>query len=75
VITLKRGVPVTLEFTSEDVLMGFNAPDFETRRDIVPGQVARVHLKPEKLGTFTFLCDVFCGTGHENMNGVIKVVE
>jgi cytochrome c oxidase subunit 2 len=75
VITLKKGVPVVLEFTSDDVLMGFNSPDFESRVDIVPGQVSRVHLNPDKIGTFTFLCDVFCGSGHENMNGVIKVVE
>jgi cytochrome c oxidase subunit 2 len=41
----------------------------------VPGQVARVHLKPDKTGTYAFLCDIFCGTGHENMNGTIKVIE
>ena len=74
-ITLKKGEPVTLEFVAKDVLMGFNAPDFATRTDIAPGVVARVHLVPDKAGTFPFLCDVFCGSGHENMNGVIKVVD
>jgi len=72
-LTLKKGVPVVLELTTADVLMGFNAPDFQTRADIIPGKVARVRLVPDKTGTFTFLCDIFCGSGHETMNGTIIV--
>jgi cytochrome c oxidase subunit II len=72
-LTLKKGVPVVLELTTADVLMGFNAPDFQTRADIIPGKVARVRLVPDKIGTFTFLCDIFCGSGHETMNGTIIV--
>lgn len=72
-LELKLGVPVVLELTTVDVLMGFNAPDFQARADIVPGKVARVRLVPEKAGTFTFLCDIFCGSGHETMNGTITV--
>ena len=60
-------------FTTADVLMGFSAPDFDTRADIIPGKVARVRLTPDKVGTFTFLCDIFCGSGHENMSGTIVV--
>ena len=73
-LSLKKGVPVVLELTTADVLMGFSAPDFDVRADIVPGQVAKVRLMPDKVGTFTFLCDVFCGSGHETMNGTITVV-
>ena len=73
-IRLKKGVPVVLEFVTADVVMGFNAPDFKVRADIIPGQVARVRLVPDKTGTFTFLCDIFCGEGHEGMSGQIHVV-
>ena len=73
-ITLKQGEPVVLELVTADVLMGFNAPDFNTRADIVPGQVVRVRLTPEKTGTFEFHCDIFCGDGHEDMSGTIQVV-
>ena len=73
-LTLKKGVPVVLELTTADVLMGFFVPDFDIRADIIPGQVTRVRLVPDKIGTFTFLCDVFCGTGHETMNGTITVI-
>jgi cytochrome c oxidase subunit 2 len=74
-VKLKKGVPVILEFRSQDVLMGFNLPDFNVRADIVPGKATRLRLVPDKTGTFVFLCDIFCGTGHEEMNGKITVVD
>jgi cytochrome c oxidase subunit 2 len=54
--------------------MGFSMPDFDVRADIIPGQVSKLRLVPDKVGTFTFLCDIFCGSGHETMNGTITVV-
>jgi cytochrome c oxidase subunit 2 len=72
-IVLKRGQPVILEFTTEDVLMGFNVPDLDARIDIIPGRVTRLRLVPQKTGRFVFLCDIFCGVGHENMSGTIVV--
>jgi len=74
-LTLKKGEPVILELTTADVLMGFNLPDFGVRADIIPDKVTRVRLVPDKTGTFTFLCDIFCGTKHEEMNGTITVVD
>src|SRR5258705_740957 len=63
-IRLKKGVPVVLEFVTADVVMGFNAPDFKVRAEIIPGQVALVRLVPDKTGTFTFLSDIFCVEDH-----------
>jgi cytochrome c oxidase subunit 2 len=74
VLTLKRGIPVVLEFAATEVVMGFSAPDFNLRADIIPGQVARVRLVPERIGRFEFLCDIFCGDGHEGMHGTIEVI-
>jgi len=73
-ITLARGVPVVLALESADVLMGFSVPDFDVRADIIPGQVTRVRIVADKAGTFPFLCDIFCGSGHESMGGTITVV-
>lgn len=75
VIKLKKGVPVILEFTTLDVLMGFKVPDLGVRADIIPGKATRLRLVPDKVGTFPFLCDIFCGSGHENMTGTIVVTE
>src|SRR6476661_5314105 len=68
-IHVKQGETVTLQFTAPEVPMGFNLADFKLRTDIVPGQTASVQFTPDRTGSFTFLCDVFCGTGHEDMNG------
>jgi len=72
-IALKKGEPVVFELSTLDVFMGFNVPDFKVRSDIVPGKVMRLALTPDRTGTFTFLCDVFCGDGHESMSGTIVV--
>jgi cytochrome c oxidase subunit II len=73
-LTLKLNEPVVFQLTSADVVMGFSVPDFKTRATIIPGQVTEVAMTPNKAGEFIFLCDVFCGTGHENMEGTMKVV-
>jgi cytochrome c oxidase subunit II len=73
-ITVKKGIPVLLEFTTADVMMGFNAPDLKVRADILPDKVAQVRFVPQQTGTFVYLCDVFCGKGHEEMSGTITVI-
>jgi len=74
-LTLKKGEAVILELTSSDVLMGFNLPDFNLRADVIPDKVTRVRFVPDKTGSFTFLCDIFCGSKHEEMNGRLTVIE
>ena len=74
-LTLKKGQPVVLQLTTKDVVMGFNLPEFNVRADIVPDKVAQVSFVPGKTGTFTFICDVFCGEGHERMQGTVTVVD
>ncbi len=74
-ITLKKGVPVVLEFTSLDRLHGFDCPGLKLRMDIRPGKVNTLRFTPDKAGTFPFHCDNFCGSGHEGMKGTIIVTE
>ena len=72
-ILLKKGQSVVLEFTSLDFVHGFSVPDLSIRADLIPGKVTQVKLTPDKEGKFDFLCDNFCGYGHEEMNGRIIV--
>jgi cytochrome c oxidase subunit 2 len=74
-ITLKKDVPVVFELISQDRRHGFTLPEFHMRADVMPGTVERLRFVPGKTGTFTFLCDVFCGDQHEEMSGTIRVVE
>ena len=74
-ITVKKGEPVVIEVSSEDVKHGFTLPDFGIRTDIKPGSVNRISFTPDKAGRFEFACDVFCGAGHEDMSGTLIVTE
>lgn len=74
-IVVKKGRPVVLEFTSLDFVHGFNIPDLKLRADLPPGKVTRVRFTPERAGSFAFVCDNFCGAGHEDMHGRIVVKE
>ena len=74
-ITVKKGVPVTLELISQDRHHGFKLSAFHLRADIKPGAVERVRFVPDKTGKFTFFCDVFCGDGHEDMSGTLTAIE
>ena len=74
-ITLKKGVPVVLEITSLDRDHGFKVPELGVRADIKPGETTRVRIVPDRIGQFEFRCDVFCGSGHEDMAGELNVVD
>ena len=74
-IRARKGELLTLRFTAPEVPMGANFPDFHARTDIVPGQVATLQFVPDRAGTFTFACDVFCGSGHEDMSGTLVVTD
>jgi len=74
-VTVKKGIPVVLQFVSADRLHGFTCPSLGIRVDIRPGKVNSVRFVPDKVGTFPFHCDNFCGSGHEGMRGTITVTE
>ena len=74
-VRLKKGEPVVLELISEDRVHGFRLPAFKIRVDVLPKEATRVPLTPDKGGTFTFACDVFCGDGHDDMSGTLVVTE
>lgn len=72
-IRVKKGEKIMLELTALDFVHGFNLPDFKIRADIPPGKATMLALNPTETGRFTFLCDNFCGDGHEEMNGILIV--
>src|SRR5262249_25926400 len=74
-VTLKKGEPVRLELTSLDRSHGFDLPDLGIRVEVKPDETAVVRLTPTKTGQFVFHCDIFCGDGHEDLQGVITVTE
>ena len=74
-IELKKGEAVVLELHALDFTHGFNIPDLHIRADLLQGKITQVRLTPDAAGEFTFMCDNFCGSGHEEMHGTISVRE
>ena len=75
VITVRLNVPAVLELTTLDRTHGFAVPELKLEAEIKPGETARVRFVPDRLGTFAFHCNRFCGSGHEDMNGQIVVTK
>jgi cytochrome c oxidase subunit 2 len=71
---VKKGVPVVVEIVSEDVPHGFSVPQFHARAEVVmPGKPTEVRFVPDQVGEFQYLCDIFCGTKHEELEGLLIV--
>jgi len=68
-IALKAGERVVVAIRSLDFVHGMNIPDLGMRLDLVPGRVTRLELQPKAAGVIDFVCDNFCGDGHEEMHG------
>ncbi len=66
--------PVKLNITSQDVIHSLFIPAFRVKVDAVKGVHTYAWFLPEKEGEYFFQCTEFCGTGHADMTGVLKVV-
>jgi cytochrome c oxidase subunit II len=74
-ITLVKGQPVTLELTSADRVHGFLIRTLKIDTDVKPGKVTAITVTPQTAGTFTAICDHYCGLGHGNMKMKVVVEE
>ena len=74
-ITLKKGQTVKLRLHSEDVTHGFFLRPLKLDQEIPAGATTEVTVTPQQAGSFTIICDHFCGANHGNMNMTIKVEE
>ncbi len=74
-VTLKKGEPVVLRLTSDDVTHGFFVRPLNIDAEIHPGSTTEVEVTPQTAGTYTIICDHFCGVNHGNMRMTIEVVE
>ncbi len=72
-ITLTKGKTVKLRIHSEDVTHGFFLRPLKLDEEIPAGQTIEVTVTPQEAGTFTLICDHFCGANHGNMNMTVAV--
>ncbi len=72
-ITVNKGDLVKLKITSIDIKYGFYLPQFNVKSDLYPEEETIVEFTATKVGSFPFSCSVYCGSGHNNMKGVLIV--
>jgi cytochrome c oxidase subunit II len=74
-ITLKKGQPVVIVLTSEDVGHGLRIRDLNFNLKVKAGATAEQQFTPDKAGDFVGQCSVFCGSGHGSMKIKVHVVD
>jgi cytochrome c oxidase subunit 2 len=72
-VTLRAGQVVTLRLRSLDVTHGFFQKPLGIDTTIEPGKATDVTITPGTPGSYTVICDHFCGAGHGNMHMEIVV--
>lgn len=74
-ITLKKGVPVVLVLTSNDVDHGLKFNNLGVNLQAKKGKSAEAAFTPTQTGNFVGECSVFCGSGHGSMRMTLHVTE
>ena len=74
-ITVRKGEPVKITITAEDVDHGFEIKEFDIKVRIKAKESQTVEFTPDRVGRFQFRCSVFCGEGHRGMNGRLIVTD
>jgi len=72
-VTLKKGETVTLRLHSEDVTHGFFMRKLKIDSEVEAGKTTDITITPDTPGTYTTICDHFCGANHGNMKMTIVV--
>lgn len=72
-IHAQSGETLTLALTSSDFVHGFSVPELNARLDVPPGSSHELTLPALPEGRFIYLCDNFCGEGHDKMSGLLVV--
>jgi cytochrome c oxidase subunit 2 len=74
-LTVPKDRPVSLQFTSKDVIHSLFVPEMRWKRDVNPGAITKAWFKPIIAGDFTILCAELCGYAHYQMFGTCHVLD
>lgn len=73
-IVVREGEMVRLKVTSEDVTHGIGIEAYDVDRKLEPDQTETIEFTADKPGRHHFHCTVYCGTGHDEMHGELRVL-
>jgi cytochrome c oxidase subunit 2 len=74
-ITVKKGEPVVIKLTTQDVAHGLKFKELNLNTKIEKGKTAELAFTPTQTGDFVGHCSVFCGSGHGSMTLTLHVTE
>ena len=74
-ITVKKGEPVVLVLTTEDVAHGLKFKELNLNTKVEKGKSSELAFTADKVGDFVGHCSVFCGSGHGSMTLTLHVTE
>ena len=66
--------PVKFRVASADVLHGFHVPSTNATTMIVPGYISEINTMFPREGEYSFICNEYCGLGHDAMWSRLVVV-
>ena len=75
ILELERGQSYRLHLSSLDWQHGFSLQPTNINLQVHPNYELVLTITPSESGTFSVICNEFCGIGHHNMLGRIHVVE
>lgn len=73
-LVVPKGVTISLELTSSDVVHGWNVPSLTGKAQAVPGQTHRINFRADEEGIFRGWASVLSGQGYADMESVVEVV-
>lgn len=73
-VVLPVNKTVVVQVTGSDVVHSWAVPAFGVKQDGVPGRLAQLWFKPERIGVFYGQCSELCGKDHAYMPITVKVV-
>jgi cytochrome c oxidase subunit 2 len=74
-VTVKKGQPVVIVLTTEDVAHGLKFKELNLNAKIEKNKPSELAFTPDKVGDFVGHCSVFCGSGHGSMTLTLHVTE
>jgi cytochrome c oxidase subunit II len=74
-IRIPKGSTVLFQATSKDVVHGFNVAGTNVNMMVEPGYISSLETVMNKPGTYTIVCNEYCGSGHHLMYATLEVYE
>lgn len=75
VVEIPVGATVHISTTTTDVIHGFEIAGTNVNMMVEPGYISTLTNTFDNPGTYTLVCNEYCGIGHHLMTATIEVVE